>query len=410
MKKIFTLIAATLMAVGAQAQTFAFSADDQHATEKVTLSDGDVPAYKNASGTAITSVEKVTMTIGSASDAVNKFYVKDGKGDLGENTILGTTYYISGTENPKTNGSTTKVGKVPETGTFYTFVLSEAGTLTVGINLGKGKTMRLANSTGAKVEEVAAPADQAVREAKDFALEAGTYYLYAEGSKLGLFGFKFVAGSAEEPDPTEQTAPQTWRFLNELSETDVTNIVADATNWTSDKSNNKYTCIPALAAAPAKAGENDIELLKGLNFTTKANKFNIYSGSRLNFGDAGLAIIVPTVVKNDLVTIEYASTNASEARGFVLPANAEVKDGNLTSTEKTTVTFKVKKSGSLDLYTSGGLNVYRMALNAELPEKTSGIATVKAAKANDAMFNVAGQKVAEGYKGLVIMNGKKYVK
>ena len=39
----------------------------------------------------------------------------------------------------------------------------------------------------------------------------------------------------------------------------------------------------------------------------------------------------------------------------------------------------------------------------------TGIQTVKAAKTTDAIYNMAGQKVSQGYKGLVIMNGKKYV-
>ena len=34
---------------------------------------------------------------------------------------------------------------------------------------------------------------------------------------------------------------------------------------------------------------------------------------------------------------------------------------------------------------------------------------MKAAKTTDAIYNMAGQKVSQGYKGLVIMNGKKYV-
>ena len=42
-------------------------------------------------------------------------------------------------------------------------------------------------------------------------------------------------------------------------------------------------------------------------------------------------------------------------------------------------------------------------------EAASGITAVKAAQQNGAIYNVAGQKVNAGYKGLVIKNGKKYV-
>ncbi|MBR1506095.1 MAG: hypothetical protein IJ614_08315 [Prevotella sp.] len=46
----------------------------------------------------------------------------------------------------------------------------------------------------------------------------------------------------------------------------------------------------------------------------------------------------------------------------------------------------------------------------EYDETTTGISTVKAAQANDAViYNLAGQKVTESYKGVVIKNGKKVV-
>ena len=42
-------------------------------------------------------------------------------------------------------------------------------------------------------------------------------------------------------------------------------------------------------------------------------------------------------------------------------------------------------------------------------EAASGITAVKAAQQNGAIYNLAGQKVGAGYKGLVIMNGKKVI-
>ena len=48
------------------------------------------------------------------------------------------------------------------------------------------------------------------------------------------------------------------------------------------------------------------------------------------------------------------------------------------------------------------------AVNATV-EAASGITAVKAAQQNGAIYNLAGQKVDAGYKGLVIMNGKKVI-
>jgi hypothetical protein len=41
---------------------------------------------------------------------------------------------------------------------------------------------------------------------------------------------------------------------------------------------------------------------------------------------------------------------------------------------------------------------------------TTGISSIEADNADAPAFNMAGQKVNKGYKGVVIMNGKKVVK
>ena len=46
----------------------------------------------------------------------------------------------------------------------------------------------------------------------------------------------------------------------------------------------------------------------------------------------------------------------------------------------------------------------------ETPEgPTAGITSIKAAKTNAPLFNLAGQKVTKSYKGVVIQNGRKMV-
>lgn len=56
-------------------------------------------------------------------------------------------------------------------------------------------------------------------------------------------------------------------------------------------------------------------------------------------------------------------------------------------------------------YPVGSMNFYGF----ELGGTSTGINTVKATAENGVRYNLAGQKVAEGYKGVVIMNGKKVV-
>lgn len=91
-------------------------------------------------------------------------------------------------------------------------------------------------------------------------------------------------------------------------------------------------------------------------------------------------------------------------------ANMDVRTYNFKNGKLNKITFKNKNVQCFFLVKvtiETGTETQPDAVELDL---TTGIATVKAVKANDAMFNVAGQKVAEGYKGLVIMNGKKYVK
>ena len=184
MKKIYALIIMALMALGVNAQKWTATAD-----------------FAVSSGASVTSVEGITLIIGNASDA-NTWSIADAAGDLGEgNDVLGTTNYIKGTENPKTGGKTTKANMVPETGTYYQFILSESGKLTVGVSWGKDKIMRLADADGSPVAEEKNETGASSLDIREFAVPAGTYYLYAEGSKLGLFGFSFIKEEVIE-DPT----------------------------------------------------------------------------------------------------------------------------------------------------------------------------------------------------------------
>ena len=68
------------------------------------------------------------------------------------------------------------------------------------------------------------------------------------------------------------------------------------------------------------------------------------------------------------------------------------------------------KLGIKSIYTGGGATNETEIQWYEIDWVTLGISAVKSEKANDGVvYNLSGQRVAEGYKGLVIKNGKKYV-
>jgi len=117
--------------------------------------------------------------------------------------------------------------------------------------------------------------------------------------------------------------------------------------------------------------------------------------------------------KDNIIKIKFASTN-EEARGFDL-TNAATNDADaktkiLSGTDKAAVEFelKVAAGGDVILQTTKGVYIYAIAINGELP---TGIQNIKAATKvieNNGIYNLAGQRVNENYKGIVIKNGKKY--
>ena len=408
MKKIFTLISMALMAIGVNAQTWAVPSD-----------------YEVSSGASVTSVDGVTLNIGNARDG-NTWTIGDAAGDLGEgNDVLGTTKYIKGSENAKTGGSTTKVGKVPETGTYYQFILTESGKLTVGVNWGKDKIMCLADADGASVKEEKNETGASVLGTREFTVPAGTYYLYAEGSKLGLFGFSFAKEEVVEDTGTPHEA-QAWDFTSDLSEADKTNIAADE-NWTitnvyvKDADGNDTEEVKTLLYAysqkfegtAVKANGVELDLTKGLKFKTGANKFQYYDGERLAHGGNGHGPIISECAKDDVVKIRYKVTEAG--RGFDV-TNADLTDGMLLGDSKDTfeATVTVKKKGEVTFASVGGADILALSVNAELPEPkdpTTGINSVKTVEqTNNVIYNLAGQKVNAQYKGIMIQNGKKVLK
>ena len=402
MKKIYALIIMALMALGVNAQKWTATAD-----------------FAVSSGASVTSVEGITLIIGNASDA-NTWSIADAAGDLGEgNDVLGTTNYIKGTENPKTGGKTTKANMVPETGTYYQFILSESGKLTVGVNWGKDKIMRLADADGSPVAEEKNETGASILDIREFAVPAGTYYLYAEGSKLGLFGFSFAKEEVIEDTGTPHE-PQAWDFTSKLSDADKANIAADE-NWTisnvyvKDEEGNDteeiktllYEYTQKFQGVPVTANGTELDLTKGLKFNTGASKFQYYDGERLAHGGNGHGPIIPECAKDDVVKIRYKVTEGG--RGFEV-ANAEVTDGSLIADDKGTfeATVTVKKKGDVTFSSKTGADILALAVNTDLPDITDGISSVKTVEIQTVQrYNIAGQKVSANYKGITIQNGRK---
>ena len=224
MKKFFTLIAAVAMAASVNAQgTYAVQVGD-----------------KVNAGDKITSVKNVTLTY--MENAGTAF--ADGKAT--DNWADGDfTAYVCGKNSGKL------VSGAEPTGCAYKFETTKAGSVTVGVQLGGTKGFHILNADFAEV----APASYNLPAAKDgdsqeftqnekgeniiaeksngtvtFSVaEGGTYYVFAAGSKMGFYGFKYVTGTStgisDIQAPKSSKDGATFNLLGQKVVNDATGIV-----------------------------------------------------------------------------------------------------------------------------------------------------------------------------------------
>ena len=140
--------------------------------------------------------------------------------------------------------------------------------------------------------------------------------------------------------------------------------------------------------------------VEGYTAYTKGNNVN---GNK----DAGTVYVFqPAIAGNITVAVVlnadkkfHISEDGTDMAGYEGITVAEKYYGTYTFDVKAGSTYKVWCDGSK-------LGFYGF----ELKEGSStGINTVKSASENGVRYNLSGQKVAEGYKGVVIMNGRKMI-
>ena len=134
---------------------------------------------------------------------------------------------------------------------------------------------------------------------------------------------------------------------------------------------------------------------------------------------AGVAVLLQGVANKD-----YALTKADGWQNVT--SDLKMSDGTITSTTSVNVYGLATVNGQDGFYKASGaqkipakcgyLEVAKTAGAAffslgDITGNTTGIADVKAetVKADAQMYNLAGQKVGKGYKGIVIKNGKKMI-
>lgn len=160
--------------------------------------------------------------------------------------------------------------------------------------------------------------------------------------------------------------------------------------------------------------------LKAYTVKLNAEKTGIVMNEVVGVVPAGVAVLLKGKADTD-----YALTKADGWQNVT--SDLKMSDGTITSTDKTTVYGLATVDGQDGFYkASNGKTIpakcaYLEVANSANPAKcfslgdhsgsTTGITSVKneAAGNNAPMYNLAGQLVDKGYKGIVIKNGKKIV-
>ena len=116
------------------------------------------------------------------------------------------------------------------------------------------------------------------------------------------------------------------------------------------------------------------------------------------------------LVKDDVIRMSIKGAGESERSLTV--SNAEVISGSLTTadTEEHVVELKVLADNLVTLTTGNGFQFMVITVNQTLEDVATAIQGVKTVSTeNGAIYNLAGQKVSESFKGIAIKNGKKIV-
>ena len=119
---------------------------------------------------------------------------------------------------------------------------------------------------------------------------------------------------------------------------------------------------------------------------------------------------IPGVKAGSKITVELESHKPSDGRGIGLYKNSYTAENligeQFKPTAKEAKTWEIAEDCDVVVWNTSGCHIYTLKVEAG----STGISTVKAQKTqNNVIYNLAGQKVDNSYKGVVIVNGKKYM-
>lgn len=374
MKKIFTLIAMALVAVGVNAQT------------SWVFSDFEAKEYTE---TAVVN----GLTINATSD--KKITVAES-----EKTVTVKNEDVTYTK-------VLKFGGTGAANRCVSFPVSGASNITIVATSSNDTDRSVSVSCGASygaksLGTISAPGGSLnVETVKYTAADATTIYIGSTNSGTNIYAIYVEEGQAEE-QPTE------WNF----------------STWADENNgfNNQVKDNLGLFAC-YKDAETQITNFGKINGSSKGSftkRFQLGGGGSPleGTGTPTQRFVYFNVKGNSEISVQCISGSSSEDRILYITDGVNILSqtsiGSTLTEAKATYTGD---AGVIYIFAKSAINLYDIIASnvgtTVLLDDTSmptGIQTVKAAAVqNGAIYNLAGQKVSESYKGVVIKNGKKMV-
>ena len=222
-----------------------------------------------------------------------------------------------------------------------------------------------------------------------------------------------VTGATTRP-PME---PTLYDFTQPLTDADIAALEADE-KWQLSEDGKSWALNGTLyernVSGPLVANDHVISLTDGLLFGRNNSeglaKGIVYEMKHdLNLVNSAIYFSIPETAEGDIIRIRFASKDENE-QGFDI-TNTDV--ASISTAEQKDFEMKVLSDRATVFTSTGGTKILQLAINKELPAVEGGAATaiseVKAEQTDGAAYNMAGQRVSDSYKGVMIRNGKKIV-
>lgn len=164
------------------------------------------------------------------------------------------------------------------------------------------------------------------------------------------------------------------------------------------------------------AGKNNGKLVKEAEPTGCVYKFETTKAGTLTVGvqlspNKGLHVLNSSFEDIDLASYNLpASKDAVESQKLTTNDKGEAIIPNDGAKSNGTITFNVESNGTYYVLAAGTkLGFFGFTYTVGTSTGISTISSVASAKST-ATYNLAGQQVSDSYKGIVIQNGKKFLK